>query len=167
MAVRAVAFMARSWWGGQPHRRVAYDAWWGDDRVETGVSPSSVMRGRHPADAADFTAVVNGLCPEVGAGLWCDEHGRVVDGPAIAPTEAGSSQRPRGEPREFGGRRHDPAEKQRRTGRLVAGLVALVLGVALLLATSGEGAVALAGGACLLVSVGLLADFVPRERWWW
>jgi hypothetical protein len=173
VAVRAVAFMARSWWGGRPHRRVSYDAWWPDGRLENGVSLASVLQLRHPADIADAETAVHDRCPEIGPGEWCDRWGRVVDGPVVGSTGAGSprrpqsQRRPRSQRREFGVPRYDPTKKPSRTGRLVAGLVALVVGVVLLVATSGDGALALVGLVCLVPSVGLLAGLVPRERRWW
>ena len=167
MAVRAVAFVGRSRWGGRPHRRVSYDAWWADGRVDTDVSLSSVMPKRLPADAADFEAVVNGLCPEVGPGRWCDEHHRVVDGPAAGPSDLDPTLRPRGRRRDVDVPRRDPTTRPTRVARLVTGLVALILGVVLLVATSGAGTVAFVGAVCLCLAVGLLADFVPRTGRWW
>ena len=167
MAVRAVAFMARSWWGGRPHRRVSYDAWWSDGRLENGVSLASVLDLRHPASVDDAETAVHARCPEIGPGEWCDESGRVVDGPVVGSTGAGSPRRPRSQRRAFGAPRYDPTEKRHRTGRLVSGLVALVVGVVLLVTTSGHGPLAFVGLVCLVPSVGLLAGLVPRGRRWW
>lgn len=167
VAVRAVAFMARSWWGGRPHRRVSFDAWWPDGRLEDGVSLASVLDLHHPADIADAETAVHGRCPEIGPGEWCDRWGRVVDGPVDGSTGVSSSRRVRSQRREFGVPRYDPTKKPSRTGRLVAGLVALVVGVVLLVATSGDGPLALVGVVCLFACVGLLAGLVPRERRWW
>jgi len=167
VAVRAVAFMARSWWGGRPHRRVSFDAWWPDGRVEDGVSLASVLDLHHPADIADAETAVHGRCPEIGPGEWCDRWGRVVDGPVDGSTGVSSSRRVRSQRREFGVPRYDPTKKPGRTGRLVAGLVALVVGVVLLVTTSGDGPLALVGVVCLFACVGLLAGLVPRERRWW
>ena len=167
MAVRAVAFMARSWWGGRPHRRVSYDAWWPDGRIENGVGLASVLDLRHPADIADAENAVHSRCPEVGTGEWSDDRGRVLDGPAGGSMGAGPSRRPRSQRREFGAPRYDPTKKPSRTGRLVAGLVALVVGVVMLVMTSGDGPLALVGVVCVFSSVGLLAGLVPRERRWW
>jgi len=173
VAVRAVAFKARSWWGGRPHRRVSFDAWWPDGRLEDGVSLASVLDLRHPADIADAETAVHGRCPEIGPGEWCDRWGRVVDGPVDGSTGVSSSRsqrrprRLRSQRREFGVPRYDPTKKPSRTGRLVAGLVALVVGVVLLVATSGDGPLALVGVVSVFSSVGLLAGLVPRERRWW
>lgn len=176
MAVRAVAFMARSWWGGRPHRRVSYDAWWPDGRIENGVGLASVLDLRHPADIADAETAVHGRCPEIGPGEWCDRWGRVVDGPVDGSAGVSSSrrqQRPRrprrlmSQRREFDAPRYDPTKQPSRTGRLVAGLVALVVGVVLLVTTSGDGPLALVGVLSVFSSVGLLAGLVPRQRRWW
>ena len=165
--MRAVAVVAPSRWGGRPRRRVSYDAWWPDGRVEVGVVPGTVMQRRSPADAADLREAVHGWCPEVGAGPWCDEIGRVVDGPVAADVDADSPRRRRGERREFGVPSYDPATPRRRTGRLVVGLVALLLGVTLLVVTAGDGPLAALALVPLGVGVALLADFVPRDRRWW
>ena len=173
VAVRAVAFMARSWWGGRPHRRVSFDAWWPDGRLENGVSLASVLDLRHPADIHDAETAVHDRCPEIGPGAWCDRWGRVVDRPVDGSTGVSSSRRVRrvrrlmSQRREFGVPRYDPTKKPGRTGRLVAGLVALVVGVVLLVATSGDGPLALVGVVSVFSSVGLLAGLVPRERRWW
>jgi len=69
--------------------------------------------------------------------------------------------------REFDAPRYDPTKQPSRTGRLVAGLVALVVGVVLLVTTSGDGPLALVGVLSVFSSVGLLAGLVPRQRRWW
>lgn len=167
MAVRAVAVLASAWWGGRPHRHVSFDAWWADGRVETGASLSSVMQLRHPADIADAEKALHDRCPEVGPGDWCDDRGRLVDGLAVGSPWVSPKPRPRGERWEFGAPRYEPTKKPRRAVRLVAGLVALVLGVVLLAATQGDGPLALVGLICLGPAVGALFDFVPRRRRWW
>ncbi|MCC9178687.1 hypothetical protein [Arthrobacter sp. zg-Y750] len=82
LALRATAFIAPSRWLHRPRRRLRYDAWWGDGRVEFDVDLFALLRGRHTTDAGTIRENLHRHCPRAGTGPWINEAGSVIDGPA-------------------------------------------------------------------------------------
>lgn len=163
VAVRATAFLSDSRWRGRPNRRVSFDAWWPDGRVEVDVPLASTMR-QHPADFSALEEQLLANCPKVGVGPWLDEVGREVEGPDDSAVPATPVRR--GTAHVSGERRPGLTAAERRGWRVALGLVMAAIGAALL-GVVRDGPAGPIGVVCVLVGVAALAGLLPREKRWW
>jgi hypothetical protein len=162
LAVRASASVRASRWRRRPERRVWYDAWWPDGRVEVDASLSRAMYRRSPADFAAVEQAVHDHCPEEGQGSWVDDRGGVVEGPQGVVLDG--ARAPRGIRRSYGHRRRPLSEAQVRGWRLGGGTATLGLGVALVAGPVSDGPAGAAGVVCCLVGIAALTGLVRRRR---
>lgn len=136
-----------------------YDALHHDGHVETDVR-ITVMYRRSPADFETVSRTVHRLCPEVGTGEWVDGAGCVVDGPGPVDHPGGRARNGRRVPWPLRETRPDPRRAAR--WRAASGVVAVVIGVVVLVATAGEGPLAALGTLSALLGTAALATLLPR-----
>lgn len=151
--------MGESRWRHRPVRRVQYDACWADGRVDFDVTLTSAMYRGWPADFAPISDSVHANCPEVGTGLWVNEHAAVIDGPAVRnPAPPGPLI---GRPRPFGVIRHKPNPRARLAPRLSLGLGSIGAGALLVTGPFADGILGVVGAICCMGGAVSLVGLVP------